>query len=146
MEHPGREEMDLKEESPQVWAESAAQEQNTAQVHFVPEAGTVAQIVYSDEQERGPAQQVVYTADGTSYTSVDTSEHTLVYIHPVEATQTLFTDPSQVAYVQQDATTQQVTVLLPAAAQSMNPTNLSVLGSVADTPPTSGSGAGATSR
>ncbi|XP_031989548.1 PR domain zinc finger protein 10-like isoform X2 [Corvus moneduloides] len=87
MEHPGREEMDLKEESPQVWAESAAQEQNTAQVHFVPEAGTVAQIVYSDEQERGPAQQVVYTADGTSYTSVDTSEHTLVYIHPVEATQ-----------------------------------------------------------
>lgn len=32
MEHPGREEMDLKEESPQVWAESAAQEQNTAQV------------------------------------------------------------------------------------------------------------------
>uniref|UniRef100_A0A8C2T6C7 PR domain zinc finger protein 10 n=1 Tax=Coturnix japonica TaxID=93934 RepID=A0A8C2T6C7_COTJA len=76
-------------------------------VHFVPEAGTVAQIVYSEEQER-PSQQVVYTADGTSYTSVDTSEHTLVYIHPVEATQTLFTDPSQVAYVQQDATTQQV--------------------------------------
>lgn len=32
MKHPGREEMDLKEESPQVWAESAAQEQNTAQV------------------------------------------------------------------------------------------------------------------
>lgn len=56
------------------------------QVHFVPEAGTVAQIVYSEEQER-PSQQVVYTADGTSYTSVDTSEHTLVYIHPVEATQ-----------------------------------------------------------
>uniref|UniRef100_A0A8C3EFK4 PR/SET domain 10 n=1 Tax=Corvus moneduloides TaxID=1196302 RepID=A0A8C3EFK4_CORMO len=80
------------------------------QVHFVPEAGTVAQIVYSDEQERGPAQQVVYTADGTSYTSVDTSEHTLVYIHPVEATQTLFTDPSQVAYVQQDATTQQASL------------------------------------
>uniref|UniRef100_A0A8U8BQC6 PR domain zinc finger protein 10 n=1 Tax=Geospiza parvula TaxID=87175 RepID=A0A8U8BQC6_GEOPR len=77
------------------------------QVHFVPEGGAVAQIMYSDEQERGPAQQVVYTADGTSYTSVDTSEHTLVYIHPVEATQTLFTDPSQVAYVQQDATTQQ---------------------------------------
>uniref|UniRef100_A0A8B9Q882 PR domain zinc finger protein 10 n=1 Tax=Apteryx owenii TaxID=8824 RepID=A0A8B9Q882_APTOW len=77
------------------------------QVHFVPEGGTVAQIVYSDDQDR-PSQQVVYTADGTSYTSVDTSEHTLVYIHPVEATQTLFTDPSQVAYVQQDATTQQV--------------------------------------
>uniref|UniRef100_A0A8C3VE17 PR domain zinc finger protein 10 n=1 Tax=Catharus ustulatus TaxID=91951 RepID=A0A8C3VE17_CATUS len=77
------------------------------QVRFVPEGGAVAQIMYSDEQERGPTQQVVYTADGTSYTSVDTSEHTLVYIHPVEATQTLFTDPSQVAYVQQDATTQQ---------------------------------------
>ncbi|XP_030918601.1 PR domain zinc finger protein 10 isoform X6 [Geospiza fortis] len=135
MEHTGREEMDLKEESPQMWTESGGQEQNTAQVHFVPEGGAVAQIMYSDEQERGPAQQVVYTADGTSYTSVDTSEHTLVYIHPVEATQTLFTDPSQVAYVQQDATTQQVTVLLPAAAaQSMNPTNLSVLGSVADPP------------
>ncbi|XP_055584437.1 PR domain zinc finger protein 10 isoform X5 [Falco cherrug] len=133
MEHHGREEMDSKEESPQVWADSAEQEQNTAQVHFVPEGGTVAQIVYSDEQDR-PSQQVVYTADGTSYTSVDTSEHTLVYIHPVEATQTLFTDPSQVAYVQQDATTQQVTVLLPAAAQSMNPTNLSVLGNVAESP------------
>ncbi|NXE15624.1 PRD10 protein, partial [Lophotis ruficrista] len=103
--------MDSKEESPQVWADSAEQEQNTAQVHFVPEGGTVAQIVYSDEQDR-PSQQVVYTADGTSYTSVDTSEHTLVYIHPVEATQacTLFTDPSQVAYVQQDATTQQASL------------------------------------
>ncbi|XP_068515519.1 PR domain zinc finger protein 10 isoform X4 [Anas acuta] len=133
MEHHGREEMDSKEESPQVWPDSAEQEPNTAQVHFVPEGGAVAQIVYSDEQDR-PSQQVVYTADGTSYTSVDTSEHTLVYIHPVEATQTLFTDPSQVAYVQQDATTQQVTVLLPAAAQSMNPTNLSVLGSVAESP------------
>ncbi|NXS57578.1 PRD10 protein, partial [Brachypteracias leptosomus] len=103
--------MDSKEESAQVWADSAEQEQNTAQVHFVPEGGTVAQIVYSDEQDR-PSQQVVYTADGTSYTSVDTSEHTLVYIHPVEATQacTLFTDPSQVAYVQQDATTQQASL------------------------------------
>ncbi|NXE28089.1 PRD10 protein, partial [Ardeotis kori] len=103
--------MDSKEESPRVWADSAEQEQNTAQVHFVPEGGTVAQIVYSDEQDR-PSQQVVYTADGTSYASVDTSEHTLVYIHPVEATQacTLFTDPSQVAYVQQDATTQQASL------------------------------------
>ncbi|XP_044853126.1 PR domain zinc finger protein 10 isoform X4 [Mauremys mutica] len=133
MEHHSRDEMDSKEESPQVWSESAEQEQNTAQVHFVPEGGTVAQIVYSDDQDR-PPQQVVYTADGTSYTSVDTSEHTLVYIHPVEATQSLFTDPSQVAYVQQDATTQQVTVLLPAAAQSMNSTNLSVLGNVAESP------------
>lgn len=32
MEHHGREEMDSKEESPQVWADSAEQEQNTAQV------------------------------------------------------------------------------------------------------------------
>ncbi|XP_019402545.1 PREDICTED: PR domain zinc finger protein 10 isoform X2 [Crocodylus porosus] len=109
MEHRNRDDMDSKEESPQVWSESAEQEQNTAQVHFVPEGGTVAQIVYSDDQDR-PPQQVVYTADGTSYTSVDTSEHTLVYIHPVEATQTLFTDPSQVAYVQQDATTQQASL------------------------------------
>ncbi|XP_043356970.1 PR domain zinc finger protein 10 isoform X5 [Dermochelys coriacea] len=109
MEHRSRDEMDSKEESPQVWSESTEQEQNTAQVHFVPEGGTVAQIVYSDDQDR-PPQQVVYTADGTSYTSVDTSEHTLVYIHPVEATQTLFTDPSQVAYVQQDATTQQASL------------------------------------
>uniref|UniRef100_A0A8C3ECP9 PR/SET domain 10 n=1 Tax=Corvus moneduloides TaxID=1196302 RepID=A0A8C3ECP9_CORMO len=72
--------------SPAAWPGSI-QDLFVPQVHFVPEAGTVAQIVYSDEQERGPAQQVVYTADGTSYTSVDTSEHTLVYIHPVEATQ-----------------------------------------------------------
>ncbi|KAG8141500.1 hypothetical protein E2320_007118 [Naja naja] len=75
-------------------------------VHFVPDNGTVAQIVYSDDQDR-PSQQVVYTADGTSYTSVDTSEHTLVYIHPVEATQA---NPSQVTYVQQDAETQQVSL------------------------------------
>uniref|UniRef100_A0A6I8NUG5 PR domain zinc finger protein 10 n=1 Tax=Ornithorhynchus anatinus TaxID=9258 RepID=A0A6I8NUG5_ORNAN len=79
------------------------------QVHFVPEGGTVAQIVYGDDQGR-PSQQVVYTADGTSYTSVDAPEHTLVYIHPVEATQTLFTDPGQVAYVQQDATAQQASL------------------------------------
>lgn len=67
-------------------AEVSVQDLFFFQVHFVPEAGAVAQIVYSDEQDR-PSQQVVYTADGTSYTSVDTSEHTLVYIHPVEATQ-----------------------------------------------------------
>ncbi|KAL0627168.1 hypothetical protein AAY473_000476 [Plecturocebus cupreus] len=50
-------------------------------VHFVPDTGTVAQIVYTDDQVR-PPQQVVYTADGASYTSVDGPEHTLVYIHP----------------------------------------------------------------
>ena len=57
-----------------------------AQVHFVPDAGTVAQIVYTDDQVR-PPQQVVYTADGASYASVDGPQHTLVYIHPVEAAQ-----------------------------------------------------------
>ncbi|XP_013914545.1 PREDICTED: PR domain zinc finger protein 10-like, partial [Thamnophis sirtalis] len=107
MESHGQDDLDLKAETAQVWSESVEQDQNTTQVHFVPDNGTVAQIVYSDDQDR-PTQQVVYTADGTSYTSVDTSEHTLVYIHPVEATQTLFTDPSQVTYVQQDAETQQV--------------------------------------
>nr|XP_033774339.1 PR domain zinc finger protein 10 isoform X3 [Geotrypetes seraphini] len=101
--------MDSKTEDPQVWASAAEHEQNTAQVHFVPEGGTVAQIVYSDDQDR-PSQQVVYTADGASYTSVDTAEHTLVYIHPVEAGQALFADQSQVAYVQQDATTQQASL------------------------------------
>ncbi|XP_004688832.1 PREDICTED: PR domain zinc finger protein 10 [Condylura cristata] len=98
--------MDSKDESSHVWPRSAEHEGSAAQVHFVPDAGTVAQIVYTDDQVR-PPQQVVYTADGTSYTSVDGPEHTLVYIHPVEAAQTLFTDPGQVAYVQQEAATQQ---------------------------------------
>ncbi|XP_072585435.1 PR domain zinc finger protein 10 isoform X5 [Vulpes vulpes] len=98
--------MDPKDESSHVWPPSADHEESAAQVHFVPDAGTVAQIVYTDDQVR-PPQQVVYTADGASYTSVDGPEHTLVYIHPVEAAQTLFTDPGQVAYVQQDATAQQ---------------------------------------
>ncbi|XP_053450941.1 PR domain zinc finger protein 10 isoform X1 [Nycticebus coucang] len=98
--------MDSKDESSHVWPTSAEHGQNAAQVHFVPDAGTVAQIVYTDDQVR-PPQQVVYTADGASYTSVDGPEHTLVYIHPVEAAQTLFTDSGQVAYVQQDATGQQ---------------------------------------
>ncbi|KAK1328469.1 hypothetical protein QTO34_012042 [Cnephaeus nilssonii] len=93
--------MDSKDESSHVWPATAEHEESTTQVHFVPDAGTVAQIVYTDDQVR-PPQQVVYTADGASYTSVDGPEHTLVYIHP-----TLFTDPGQVAYVQQDATTQQ---------------------------------------
>ncbi len=56
------------------------------QVHF--EGGTVAQIVYSgDQADRGQQQQVVYTADGNSYTSVESAEHTLVYIHPADGTQ-----------------------------------------------------------
>ncbi|XP_072585436.1 PR domain zinc finger protein 10 isoform X6 [Vulpes vulpes] len=78
--------MDPKDESSHVWPPSADHEESAAQVHFVPDAGTVAQIVYTDDQVR-PPQQVVYTADGASYTSVDGPEHTLVYIHPVEAAQ-----------------------------------------------------------
>nr|XP_035120980.2 PR domain zinc finger protein 10 isoform X4 [Callithrix jacchus] len=101
--------MDSKDESSHVWPSPADHEQNATQVHFVPDTGTVAQIIYTDDQVR-PPQQVVYTADGASYTSVDGPEHTLVYIHPVEAAQTLFTDPGQVAYVQQDATAQQASL------------------------------------
>lgn len=55
------------------------------QVHF--EGGTVAQIVYSGDQADRGQQQVVYTADGNSYTSVESAEHTLVYIHPADGTQ-----------------------------------------------------------
>ncbi|XP_005226901.1 PR domain zinc finger protein 10 isoform X2 [Bos indicus] len=101
--------MDSKDEGSHVWPPAAEHEENAAQVHFVPDAGTVAQIVYTDDQVR-PPQQVVYTADGASYASVDGPQHTLVYIHPVEAAQTLFTDPGQVAYVQQDATAQQASL------------------------------------
>uniref|UniRef100_A0A8C0WNK4 PR domain zinc finger protein 10 n=1 Tax=Castor canadensis TaxID=51338 RepID=A0A8C0WNK4_CASCN len=104
--------MDSKDESSHVWPTSTEHEQSATQVHFVPDPGTVAQIVYTDDQVR-PPQQVVYTADGASYTSVDGPEHTLVYIHPVEAAQTLFTDPGQVAYVQQDATAQQASLTVP---------------------------------
>lgn len=55
------------------------------QVHF--EGGTVAQIVYSGDQTDRGQQQVVYTADGNSFTSVESGEHTLVYIHPADGTQ-----------------------------------------------------------
>uniref|UniRef100_A0A667XIY7 PR domain zinc finger protein 10 n=1 Tax=Myripristis murdjan TaxID=586833 RepID=A0A667XIY7_9TELE len=79
------------------------------QVHF--EGGTVAQIVYSGDQADRGQQQVVYTADGSSYTSVESAEHTLVYIHPADGTQTVFADQPQVAYIQQDGTTQQASSL-----------------------------------
>ncbi|KAJ8402155.1 hypothetical protein AAFF_G00370200 [Aldrovandia affinis] len=85
-----------------------------------------------DQQERG-SQQVVYTADGSSYTSVESAEHTLVYIHPADGSQTVFTDQPQLAYIQQDGTTQQVTVLLP-SGQNMNAANLHVLSNVAEAP------------
>lgn len=55
------------------------------QVHF--DGSTVAQIVYSGEQADRGQQQVVYTADGNSYASVESAEHTLVYIHPADGTQ-----------------------------------------------------------
>ncbi|XP_078386813.1 PR domain zinc finger protein 10 isoform X1 [Cetorhinus maximus] len=122
--------MESKTEDPPVWGAPSEQDQPPAQVHFVPESNTVAQIVYTDEQDR-PSQQVVYTADGTSYTSVDGAEHTLVYIHQTDGAQAVFTDQSQVAYIQQDAATQQVTVLLP-ASQNVTGTNLAVLGSVTE--------------
>ncbi|XP_048471338.1 PR domain zinc finger protein 10 [Rhincodon typus] len=99
--------MESKAEGPPVWGATSEQDQAASQVHFVPESNAVAQIVYTDEQDR-PPQQVVYTADGTSYTSVDGTEHTLVYIHQSDGAQTVFADQSQVAYIQQDATTQQV--------------------------------------
>lgn len=103
----------------------------------------MAQIVYSGDQADRGQQQVVYTADGNSYTSVESAEHTLVYIHPADGSQvrrdtfvrvilvhtfkslfklsarahniivhvsfqTVFADQPQVAYIQQDGTTQQV--------------------------------------
>ncbi|XP_063061332.1 PR domain zinc finger protein 10 [Engraulis encrasicolus] len=124
--------METKQESPSIWGQAqSAESGNATQVHF--EGGTVAQIVYSgDQQERGQ-QQVVYAADGSSYTSVESAEHTLVYIHPVDGTQAVFADQPQVAYIQQDGTTQQVTVLLP-SGQNMNTANLHVLSNVADGP------------
>lgn len=47
----------------------------------------MAQIVYRGEQADRAEQQVVYTADGGSYTSVESAEHTLVYIHPADGAQ-----------------------------------------------------------
>uniref|UniRef100_A0AAX7U545 PR domain zinc finger protein 10 n=1 Tax=Astatotilapia calliptera TaxID=8154 RepID=A0AAX7U545_ASTCA len=114
--------METKQEPSAVWSQT---------VHF--EGGTVAQIVYSGDQADRGQQQVVYTADGNSYTSVESAEHTLVYIHPADGTQTVFADQPQVAYIQQDGTTQQVTVLLP-GGQNMNAANLHVLSNVADAP------------
>ncbi|KAI1893664.1 hypothetical protein AGOR_G00126030 [Albula goreensis] len=124
--------METKQEPSPVWNQATNNESsNATQVHF--EEGTVAQIVYSgDQQDRGP-QQVVYTADGSSYTSVESAEHTLVYIHPADGTQSVFADQPQVAYIQQDGTTQQVTVLLP-GGQNMNAANLHVLSNVAEGP------------
>ncbi|XP_061538343.1 PR domain zinc finger protein 10 isoform X3 [Phycodurus eques] len=128
--------MDAKPEPTTVWSQSANTDSGDAtQVHF--EGETVAQIVYSGDgcgqAEREQQQQVVYTADGSSYTSVDSAEHTLVYIHPADGTQAVFADQPQVAYIQQDGTTQQVAVLLP-SGQNMNAASLHVLSNVADAP------------
>ncbi|XP_029027294.1 PR domain zinc finger protein 10 [Betta splendens] len=124
--------METKQESAAVWSQAdASDSSNATQVHF--EGGTVAQIVYSGDQADRGQQQVVYTADGNSYTSVEPGEHTLVYIHPADGTQTVFADQPQVAYIQQDGTTQQVTVLLP-GGQNMNAANLHVLSNVAEAP------------
>uniref|UniRef100_A0A3Q3FY88 PR domain zinc finger protein 10 n=1 Tax=Labrus bergylta TaxID=56723 RepID=A0A3Q3FY88_9LABR len=71
--------METKQEPSTVWSQA---------VHF--EGGTVAQIVYSGDQADRGQQQVVYTADGNSYTSVESAEHTLVYIHPADGGQVRF--------------------------------------------------------
>ncbi|TKS80717.1 Zinc finger protein 10 [Collichthys lucidus] len=124
--------METKQEPSAVWSQTANNDSgNGAQVHF--EGGTVAQIVYSGDQADRGQQQVVYTADGNSYTSVESAEHTLVYIHPADGTQAVFSDQPQVAYIQQDGTTQQVTVLLP-SGPNMNAANLHVLSNVAEAP------------
>uniref|UniRef100_A0A8C9YPC0 PR domain zinc finger protein 10 n=1 Tax=Sander lucioperca TaxID=283035 RepID=A0A8C9YPC0_SANLU len=124
--------METKQEPSAVWSQTSNNDSgNGTQVHF--EGGTVAQIVYSGDQAERGQQQVVYTADGNSYTSVESAEHTLVYIHPADGTQTVFADQPQVAYIQQDGTTQQVTVLLP-SGQNMNAANLHVLSNVAEAP------------
>nr|XP_057936646.1 PR domain zinc finger protein 10 [Doryrhamphus excisus]XP_057936647.1 PR domain zinc finger protein 10 [Doryrhamphus excisus]XP_057936648.1 PR domain zinc finger protein 10 [Doryrhamphus excisus]XP_057936649.1 PR domain zinc finger protein 10 [Doryrhamphus excisus]XP_057936650.1 PR domain zinc finger protein 10 [Doryrhamphus excisus]XP_057936652.1 PR domain zinc finger protein 10 [Doryrhamphus excisus] len=127
--------MEAKPEPSAAWSQSANTESaETTQVHF--ESGTVAQIVYSGDsggQAEGGQQQVVYTADGSSYTSVESAEHTLVYIHPADGTQAVFADQPQVAYIQQDGTTQQVAVLLP-SGQNMNAASLHVLSNVAEAP------------
>lgn len=119
--------METKQEPTAVWSQDS---DTGTQVHF--EGGTVAQIVYSEDQA-DRQQQVVYTADGSSYTSVESAEHTLVYIHPADGSQNVFADQPQVAYIQQDGETQQVTVLLP-SGQNMNAANLHVLSNVADAP------------
>nr|A2BID7.2 RecName: Full=PR domain zinc finger protein 10; AltName: Full=PR domain-containing protein 10 [Danio rerio] len=78
--------MEAKQESSTVWSTASNNDTgNTPQVHF--EAGAVAQIVYSGDQSDRTQQQVVYAADGSSYTSVESAEHTLVYIHPADGTQ-----------------------------------------------------------
>lgn len=123
--------METKQEPSAVWSETVNDSNNSTQVHF--EGSTVAQIVYSGDQADRAEQQVVYTAEGNSYTSVESAEHTLVYIHPADGTQAVFSDQPQVAYIQQDGTTQQVTVLLP-GGQNVNAANLHVLSNVADAP------------
>ncbi|XP_014841111.1 PREDICTED: PR domain zinc finger protein 10 isoform X2 [Poecilia mexicana] len=124
--------METKQEPSAVWSQTVNDDSNNStQVHF--EGSAVTQIVYSGDQSDRAEQQVVYTAEGNSFTSVESAEHTLVYIHPADGTQTVFSDQPQVAYIQQDGTTQQVTVLLP-GGQNVNAANLHVLSNVADAP------------
>uniref|UniRef100_A0A8C1Q208 PR domain zinc finger protein 10 n=1 Tax=Cyprinus carpio TaxID=7962 RepID=A0A8C1Q208_CYPCA len=83
--------MEAKQESTSVWSSAPNNDTgNTPEVHF--ETGAVAQIVYSGEQSDRAQQQVVYAADGSSYTSVESAEHTLVYIHPADGTQLAVTN------------------------------------------------------
>ncbi|XP_027855222.1 PR domain zinc finger protein 10 isoform X2 [Xiphophorus couchianus] len=124
--------METKQEPSAVWSQTVNDDSNNStQVHF--EGSAVTQIVYSGDQSDRAEQQVVYTAEGNSFTSVESAEHTLVYIHPADGSQTVFSDQPQVAYIQQDGTTQQVTVLLP-GGQNVNAANLHVLSNVAEAP------------
>uniref|UniRef100_A0A8C5BVR3 PR domain zinc finger protein 10 n=1 Tax=Gadus morhua TaxID=8049 RepID=A0A8C5BVR3_GADMO len=78
--------METKQEPSAAWSQAGDGDTgNATQVHF--EGGAVAQIVYSGEQQGRGQEQVVYTADGGSYTSVESAEHTLVYIHPADGSQ-----------------------------------------------------------
>uniref|UniRef100_A0A6Q2X6A9 PR domain zinc finger protein 10 n=1 Tax=Esox lucius TaxID=8010 RepID=A0A6Q2X6A9_ESOLU len=98
--------METKQESSPVWNQAGNSESgNGTQVHF--EGGAVTQVVYSgDQQDRGQ-QQVVYAPHGNPYAAVESAEHTLVYIHPADGATGVFSDQPQVAYIQQDGTTQQ---------------------------------------
>uniref|UniRef100_A0A8C6SAB6 PR domain zinc finger protein 10 n=1 Tax=Neogobius melanostomus TaxID=47308 RepID=A0A8C6SAB6_9GOBI len=85
--------METKQEATAVWSQDS---DTGTQVHF--EGGTVAQIVYSEDQG-DRQQQVVYAADGSSYTSVESAEHTLVYIHPTDGSQEQLSESNQLTSI-----------------------------------------------
>uniref|UniRef100_W5LYA7 PR domain zinc finger protein 10 n=1 Tax=Lepisosteus oculatus TaxID=7918 RepID=W5LYA7_LEPOC len=127
--------METKQEPPHVWSQAPDGEPgNGTQVHF--EGAAVAQIVYSGEQQDRPQQQVVYTADGSSYTSVEPAEHTLVYIHPADGTQVRLgaeTEMGETLSGDRGGTGTGET-LSRDGGDSVNAANLHVLSNVAETP------------